>query len=304
MQALGDVLDDDFLVLGVAEHLEEFRFGGNIAGAEGTQDNTHDTLCVKNVAGEVGVLDARINVEGQNFLLQPFDYLKRLIIGFQDQSFIDEQPAAGFPQRRKIGGVVGVESRSILLAGAIATQQFLIEENADFWYQRHPRCLGVGEHNGGDHVLLAIVAGVEQKSHLGAGQNHRFLQIDQHEAERRGRIDHAVGAVQDDEALVLIVVLLDDGGHHPPFFGADIATVQRLVEGIGIDTKADEGVMVRKELRRPLDILVPFDHHLRAVGIIGIHGHGADSAAGVDYQHALATVLPQASPDFLLASGV
>ncbi|MNI83686.1 hypothetical protein D3C73_1405240 [compost metagenome] len=78
-------------------------------------------------------------------------------------------------QRRQIGGSKGVETVSMRLGGPVATEQLVIEEQADFIY----RMVGC-QIQRVQQVGLAIGTQFRQWN-LRTGDNHRLGQVFQHE---------------------------------------------------------------------------------------------------------------------------
>ena len=81
----------------------------------------------------------------------------------------------------------------------------------------------------GDEVLPRVVAHLAERN-LRSGDDHRLRQAVEHERQRRGRVGHRVGAVENEKAVVVVVVLGDVAGDLGPLGRSHVRRVeQRLV---------------------------------------------------------------------------
>ena len=131
---------------------------------------------------------------------------------------------AGIEQRRKIGRVEGLKTVGVYLAGAVTPIQPVVEE------QPHLVDGIVGGHiEGIEQVGAAVRAQLGQRD-LGAGNDHRLVQIFQHERQRGGGKRHGIGAVQHHKTVVVVVVGPDIIGNALPVGGRHVGRVdQRII---------------------------------------------------------------------------
>ena len=141
---------------------------------------------------------------------------------------------------RIVERVEGVESLSIDLDGAVASDQLTVEENA---HLRHhwPSVLVLCRCNlDGSHQILLAVGTQFTDRQLATGQDYRFGQVLKHEAQGRRGVCHRIRAVQDHESVVVIIVV----GYHAhdfcPSHRIHVAGVDRWVEFSHVDFCLDE----------------------------------------------------------------
>ena len=94
--------------------------------------------------------------------------------------------------------------------------------------------LGGGYFDGSNQVFLSVRAQGSDRQ-LRTGKDNRLREVFEHEAERRCRIRHRVGAVQDDKAVKVIVVIIYDFDNLGPQRRFHIRGVDGRVELIGRD---------------------------------------------------------------------
>ena len=135
---------------------------------------------------------------------------------------------------------------------------------------------GAGDLDGRDEVFAAVGAQHPDRD-LAPGEDHRFGEVLQQEAQCRGRIGHRVGSVQHDETVVAGIVVADQLGQGDPVRRFDVRRVDHRIDRVDIDVDVEP--FERGEL---LVDAAEVEGHQGSGGGIGLH---ADGAARVDDQN-------------------
>ena len=217
-----------------------FQFGvqplgrGRIACAEGLQRHAPESRCPQHAAYHLR-LDAREELQhrhpGVKFRMQRERQVRVAIV---DQVGLVGDVYAGLGQGGIVVAVEGREMLGVALGCAVGAEEAVLE--VDRYLRHHGIALFVllGRYLDSRQQVLTRIATQYAYGQLATREHHRFAQVLQHEAQRRGRITHRVGAVQDHEAVILLIVVIHHLGHASPTVGTDVRRVDHGVEGLDI----------------------------------------------------------------------
>ena len=130
-----------------------------------------------------------------------------------------------------------------------------------------------GDLDGRDEVFAPVGAQHADRN-LASGENHRFAEVFEQEAQGRSRIGHSVGAVQHHETVVTGVIVADQLGEGDPVGRFDVRRVDH--GGYGVYVDVDVEALQRGEF---VVDAAEIEGHQHACRGVGLH---ADGAARVD----------------------
>ena len=275
--ALGDVEQDDSAVDGLLDDADEALRRGGVSGAVGFE---HDGP--QSGRGEHRLEDL-LAESGEEF--HEFDAARKAggdaqrvaaLRGAEDGRTVVGDVDADLGQRRVIVGAEGAQRFGAAFGGAVGPEQAVLEVERHFGDDGTAVDAGSGDFDGRDEVLAAVGA-QDADGDLAAGEDHGLGEVFQQETQRRGRIGHRVGAVQDDESVVSGVVVADELGQSEPVCGFDVRGVDHRVDRVDVDI--DVEAFQRGEL---LIDAAEIERNERSGRRIGLH---ADGAARVDDQN-------------------
>ena len=210
----------------------------------------------------------------------PPESFRRRLFGLQDRREVVGDVDADFGQRRVVVGTEGAQGFGAAFGGAVGAEKPVLE------IERHFGDLGPvadarsGDFDGRDEVLAPVGAQHADRD-LAPGENHRFAEVFEHETQRRGRVGHGVGAVQDYEAVVVGIAFDDDIANAHPVARAHIGAVD--VHGLH-----DVELAEARDLGDALGELLTGQGGGEAVAVLG----RCDGAARGDEKDALHAGIP------------
>ena len=235
---LTDVDDTHTALAGRLQSAQQPRLTHGVAAAVGAHDDGLQLWGREHVAHDV-LLDAGEQREHHDVRIHLVVRDERTReVGPQDAVVVEREVDAGIAEMRVVERVEGIEAVGILFCRTVATQQLATEVDT---HLRHPRpsVLSVGrcQFDAGHEVLLAVGAQLSQRQ-LRSGEDDGLGEVLEHEGERRCRVGHRVGAVQNDEAVVAVVVAGNDLHQLGPRARTDVTGVDGRRELVHIDARA------------------------------------------------------------------
>ncbi len=180
--ALGDVDYHDAAVNCPAYGIAEPGEGRAVAGAVGLEHHTFYAGCLQ-LLTQRRLGEPRMHIDNQHIGVHPGVHSQRHAVMHPPERFVVKlYRKADFGQRRIIVAFEGVEIVGAHLRGPVSAPQIVLEEDGNLLHHRlavDGVALG-GNLKGCDKILLAVGAHLAY-GELGAGDNHRLVEMLEHE---------------------------------------------------------------------------------------------------------------------------